>query len=255
MGSSFEFSSGAHRASFPDGIQLFSCCRLGPMASTPPQQSTWHFVVPIFAAATVCIAPALVLLTLTPLATGDNMKREARWLVERPLCLVSVLILILSCVLLLSNHSVSSTYLFGVYGALLAVANLVAERMRRKRAWPLLLIWHFFNLLNLLGGASSALQPYEAGSGGRGLLSTILTISAAELGGSCDRSEVDWCNDGWITCQILAAFAFVIAHIIAFFIIGTRTLHYYGGDEGSDGPTCRESAASHANGGRVEGPF
>eukprot|EP00913_Durusdinium_trenchii_P002263 g2089.t1 len=56
------------------------------------------------------------------------------------------------------------------------------------------------NLRNLLGASLSILQPYRAAP--QGLLPTIFQISGTS-GGSCAYLEVDWCEDSWITFQMI----------------------------------------------------
>mmetsp|Transcript_51117 Transcript_51117/g.95758 ORF Transcript_51117/g.95758 Transcript_51117/m.95758 type:complete len:222 (+) Transcript_51117:22-687(+) len=180
------------------------------------QQSTLHFVLPSVAVLGTCLAPA-VLLALVK-RPGAAMGDEARSAAARPLSLVSLLIILLCCIFLLSNYSASSAYLFGVYSLILALANLLADKLGRLKVWPFLAVWHFFNLLNLLGGGASLFQPYR--SGPQGLIPSIFQISGS-LGGECPTGayKVDWCDDAWITFQLIMAFVFIVVHIGAFFIV------------------------------------
>lgn len=194
------------------------------------QQATLHFIVPIFAVLLACNVPCMVLLPLR--AQDSRIADEARETLRKPLSAMSLGMILLSPFFLLSNYSRNSLYLFGVYSVLLAGTNLLADKLRRPRAWPVLLIWHIINLLNLLGGSASFLQIYNAGNGG--LISTAFHISG-ERGESCGPSleRVDWCDDAWITAQILAAYVYIVLHIVALFVVGVRVVKLYGGDEAS----------------------
>mmetsp|Transcript_35690 Transcript_35690/g.64716 ORF Transcript_35690/g.64716 Transcript_35690/m.64716 type:complete len:228 (-) Transcript_35690:151-834(-) len=209
------------------------------MASTESaQQSALHFVVPTFAVVLTCAAPILVLLPLK--SPRARLADEARAAVRRPISLLSFVVIGLSPVFLLSNYSKSGLYLYAVYSVLLASANLLVERLGRRRAWPFLLIWHFFNLLNLLGASASFLQPYKVG--GDGIILTVFTVSST-IGDPCPSNsfQEDWCDDGWLTFQMLIAFGYVIIHIALFFLVAARTLTLYGGLE--EAPEVQESLA------------
>eukprot|EP00931_Biecheleriopsis_adriatica_P087686 TRINITY_DN62118_c0_g1_i1.p1 TRINITY_DN62118_c0_g1~~TRINITY_DN62118_c0_g1_i1.p1 ORF type:complete len:214 (+),score=31.52 TRINITY_DN62118_c0_g1_i1:70-711(+) len=199
------------------------------MANASPQQSTFYFAVPVFAAVLACAAPVLVLLPLK--SAGAKFRDEALLAVRRPISLSSLVILWLSWVFLLSNWSESKLYLYAVYSVLLACANLIVERVARRRAWPVLLLWQFFNLLNLIGAGTSFIQPYRSGTGYDGMIPAAFAVSGS-TGNSCStsKSDVDWCNDGWITFQIIVAFPYVITHIVVFFLVGTRTMELFGGE-------------------------
>eukprot|EP00434_Breviolum_minutum_P031027 symbB.v1.2.027444.t1/scaffold2818.1/size74726/3 len=156
------------------------------------------------------------------LGHGPSLKESWQIAIRSPLSLISLLIVLLSPVFLLSNYSVSSLYLYAVYCVILACAILLADKTgQRRRVWMALGIWQLFNLLNLLGGTLSLLQPYRASM--QGLLPTIFQISGS-TGGSCENLEVDWCEDSWITFQMICAFVYILLHICAFFIVACRAL-------------------------------
>ncbi|CAL1137678.1 unnamed protein product [Cladocopium goreaui] len=187
-----------------------------------PQQSAWLYALPSLTVITACLAPVL-LFALRSLSASQPTARESWQLALRsPLSIVSLTIILLSPIFLLSNYSVSSLYLFAVYCVVLACANLLADKVgQRRRVWIALAVWHLFNLLNLLGGNLSLLQPYRTAQ--QGLLPTIFQISGT-AGGSCEYYRVDWCEDSWITFQMIVAFAYIILHVVAFFIVGLRAV-------------------------------
>eukprot|EP00930_Biecheleria_cincta_P057729 TRINITY_DN43610_c0_g1_i1.p1 TRINITY_DN43610_c0_g1~~TRINITY_DN43610_c0_g1_i1.p1 ORF type:complete len:222 (+),score=19.56 TRINITY_DN43610_c0_g1_i1:49-714(+) len=198
------------------------------------QQSALHLILPLFAVLFACNVPCMVLL---PLRTqGSRIADEARNTLLKPLSVISLLVILLSPFFLLSDYSHNSLYTFAVYSLLLAAANLLADKLRRPRAWPVLLIWHFFNLLYLLTGSASLFPIFSAGDGG--LISAAFHVSGPS-GESCSSGwkRVDWCNDVWITAQILAAYVYVAVHCIAFFVVGVRVVKFCGGDE--NGVTSR----------------
>ncbi|OLP80666.1 hypothetical protein AK812_SmicGene38892 [Symbiodinium microadriaticum] len=206
------------------------------MSTSSSQQSTLHFVLPSVAVLGTCLAPAI--LVAVARRPGSPLGEEARNTVAKPLSLLSLLIILLCCVFLLSNYSVSNLYLFAVYSLLLALANLLADRLVRQKVWPFLAVWHFFNLLNLFGGGVSLLQPYRSGT--EGLIPTIFKISG-QFGGECPTGtfKVDWCDDAWIAFQMIVAFIFVALHIAAFFIVLYRCVPMAG-----PSPAREEAAAS-----------
>eukprot|EP00933_Yihiella_yeosuensis_P038443 TRINITY_DN32376_c0_g1_i1.p1 TRINITY_DN32376_c0_g1~~TRINITY_DN32376_c0_g1_i1.p1 ORF type:complete len:228 (-),score=23.97 TRINITY_DN32376_c0_g1_i1:424-1107(-) len=198
------------------------------------QQATLHFVIPVLAVLLTCGAPFLLIQSLR--SASSTFKDELRNTLRRPLSLISVAVLFLSPTFLLSNYTQSGLARYGVYCIVLALANIVVDRLGRRSAWPLLLLWHFFNLLNLVGGASSILQPYSTGNGG--IIQEAFRISGT-AGAACptaDYLQVDWCSDGWITVQIIVAFLFVAIHLAAFLLLAARTIHFFGGED--DGPGC-----------------
>ncbi|CAE7714476.1 unnamed protein product [Symbiodinium pilosum] len=133
------------------------------------------------------------------------------------------------------RKSTSNLYLFAVYSLLLALVNVLADKLARLKVWPLLALWHFFNLLNLLGGSASLLQPYRSAT--EGLISTIFQISG-QFGGECPQGsyKVDWCDDAWISFQMIAAFIFLVLHIAAFFIVVFRCAPLLGSPPSQEEP-------------------
>lgn len=103
-----------------------------------------------------------------------------------------------------------------------------------------------FNLLNLLGASLSILQPYRAAP--QGLLPTIFQISGTS-GGSCAYLEVDWCEDSWITFQMITAFAYILLHVISFFIVAVRAM------EEPFAHSFRESSEAEVSGSPGRVPF
>jgi len=147
----------------------------------------------------------------------------------RRLSLIALVITWLSPVFLISNYTQIALAQYAVYSMLLSQATIMADRMAKRRALPPLLVWHSVNLLNLIGGAfSSLIQIYSTSNAG--LIMTIYNISP---GGDCpdDDAAVNYCSDGWIAVQLFVGFLYLVLHMLAFFIVGMRVVHSYGGED------------------------
>jgi len=189
------------------------------------QQDVLQYVLPLFA---VIMALAAPFITFKALGRGTVIE-ELKAASGRRLSLISLVITLLSPVFLISNYTQIALAQYAVYSMLLSQATIMADRMAKRRALPPLLVWHSVNLLNLIGGAfSSLIQIYSTSNAG--LIMTIYNISP---GGDCpdDDAAVNYCSDGWIAVQLLAGFLYLVLHMFAFFIVGMRVVHSYGGED------------------------
>lgn len=201
------------------------------MAGEDTQQNVLHFVLPVLAVITTLAAPFI---TFGALGRGPVIE-ELKAAAGRRFSLISLGITLLSPVFLISSYDQTALVQYVVYSMLLSQANLMADRMGKRRLLPPLLVWHSVNLLNLIGGNfSNLLQIYSTGNGG--LIMTIFGISQKVGGGCPDGSPfrgavVDYCSNGWIAVQLLAGFLYVFLHILAFFIVALRIAKLYGGED------------------------
>mmetsp|Transcript_87524 Transcript_87524/g.245837 ORF Transcript_87524/g.245837 Transcript_87524/m.245837 type:complete len:219 (+) Transcript_87524:77-733(+) len=198
------------------------------MGDNSAQQSVLWFVLPVLATILTWGTPALVLFFLGEL----SLKEEARTASRSWLSLLSFVILLVSPVFLMSNYAASSLYLYGVYGAFLAAANLVADRSGKRRVWPALWVWHTLNLLSLLGGRDVFVSMTQ-GVGPAGIIMTAFSVSGS-TGKHC--GDVAWCSDAWVAIQMLASFVYIVLHVATFFVVTSRLVFFYGGE--TDGPGC-----------------
>mmetsp|Transcript_44767 Transcript_44767/g.113337 ORF Transcript_44767/g.113337 Transcript_44767/m.113337 type:complete len:237 (-) Transcript_44767:136-846(-) len=198
-------------------------------AILPAQQAVVLYVLPIITVFVTCASPAMALAFLVG---ASQVGQELKNVVQRRFSLLSLFIVGLSPFFLLSNYLASNLYLYGIYGAMLATANLLADRLAKCRIWPVLAIWHALNLLTLIGGNLGPILPYTINT--NGIVGECLRVSA-RYGDMCPRGDaaINWCDNVWVSVQLLVAFAYVLLHIIAFFLVVTRVVHHYGG--GSDG--------------------
>jgi hypothetical protein len=170
-------------------------------------------------------------ITFAALGRGPLIE-ELKAATGRRLSLISLVITLLSPIFIISNYAQTALLQYAVYSTLLSQATIMADRMGKRRTLPPLLVWHSVNLLNLIGGNfSSLLQIYSIGNGG--LITTIYSISPF---GDCPTAETSgytqkYCSDVWIAVQLLAGFLYLVLHILAFFIIGMRVVHSYGGED------------------------
>lgn len=195
------------------------------------QQSVILYVLPTLAVLTICATPPVALGSLVRLSHAGQELRNAT---KRRFSLLSLVINYLSIVFLLSNYMLSSLYLYGIYGAILATANLIADRVAKMRVWGVLLVWHALNLLTLIGGTLGPIVPYSINA--RGIIGECLSISSrGGFGNSCPEGAlaVSWCNNAWISIQLIVAFIYVLLHVAGFFFVCARVVHHFGG--GSDG--------------------
>merc|ERR1711920_759879 len=159
----------------------------------------------------------------------ESVIQELKAASGRRLSLISLAITLLSPMFLISNYTQMALAQYAVYSMLLSQANLLIDRMAKRRALPPLLVWHSVNLLNLIGGAfSSLIQIYSTSNAG--LIMAIYNISP---GGDCpdDGAAVNYCSDGWIAVQLLTGFFYLVLHILAFFVVVMRVVHSYGGED------------------------
>jgi hypothetical protein len=192
------------------------------------QQDVLHYALPTLAAIMTLAAPFI---TFAALGRGPLIE-ELKAATGRRLSLISLVITLLSPIFIISNYAQTALLQYAVYSTLLSQATIMADRMGKRRTLPPLLVWHSVNLLNLIGGNfSSLLQIYSTGNGG--LITTIYSISPF---GDCPTAETSgytqkYCSDVWIAVQLLAGFLYLVLHILAFFIIGMRVVHSYGGED------------------------
>ncbi|CAK0839424.1 unnamed protein product [Prorocentrum cordatum] len=177
-------------------------------------------------AAAVVMTLAAPFITFAALGRGPVLQ-ELRAATGRWLSLISLVITLLSPMFFISNYYQTTLLQYGVYSVLLSQATIMADRMGKRRALPPLLVWHSINLLNLIGGGNSLLLFYGLGPGG---LIRIFIISPY---GDCPDGDeaVSYCSDNWIAAQLLAGFLYLVLHILAFFIVGMRVAHSYGGED------------------------
>lgn len=218
--------------------------------SSSAQADTLIFIVPVLTSLAVVLSPVLVFASLTDgtLGRGFSVLLQITWVRPQRLSQLSVAIILLSPCLLLSHYIRSTLYLFALYSVLLALANLAADWLARKRSWLIMSFWHAMNLLNLLGGGfSSIFQLYYINNDG--IVKTAahgpFTANSA-TGYDCnmpaDVEQITWCSNAWVTFQIAASFGYVILHVCTFGIVVFRALMQYGGE------VLEDSTQAHANG-------
>jgi len=184
----------------------------------PAQQATLLYVVPIFVVLVTCSSPFIV---LKMIGTG-TLRDELEAATTRKLTLMSFGILALSLPLFLSNYAASNLYLYVAYGVMLCIANILVERIGKPKVLPFLLVWHAFNLLNLLGGNFGFLQIYSTGNAG--IIIAAFRIAGMERS-SCPRDfTVAWCNDVWIALQVVISFFYLLFHIVAFLFLAVQVM-------------------------------
>lgn len=190
------------------------------MVDLTSEQTVLHVVLPILAVLVTLASPFFAYYEIRKGAVLDEMKAG----LQRRLSFFALVIIFLSPVFLISNWE-GSLYLFAVYSVLLALANLTADRIAKVRLLPWLLGWNTVNLLNLIGGALSIFQIYNSGSGSfTGIIGTVRSLS------TCDQKK-DYCDNTWISVQLVFAFFYVLLHVLAWFVVFSRTLNHYGGEE------------------------
>ncbi|CAK0866817.1 unnamed protein product [Prorocentrum cordatum] len=201
------------------------------MAEEDTQQNVLHFVLPVLAVIVTLAAPFI---TVSALGRGPVIE-ELKAAAGRRLSLLSLGITLLSPVFFISGYDQTALFQYSTYSMLLSQANIIADRLGKRRLLPPLLAWHCVNLLNLIGGNfSSLLQIYSTGSAG--LIMTVFGISQRAGGDCADGSPlhgatVDYCSDGWIAVQLLAGFLYVLLHVLAFFTVALRAVGLYGGED------------------------
>lgn len=193
------------------------------------QDATFHFVLPAFAVLATCFAPCITVFCIATTPLVSELVAAFR----RRLSVVSIVIIYLSCVFFLSNWSASNMYAMAAYSVLLAMANIIADKLGRKRVWIGLAVWHAVNLLNLMGFAANVLfiPSYNVGSG---LLGQIRNV-----GSNCKPAfgtTPDWCNNVYVAVQLIVAFLYILLQMLSFLLVVMRVVEHYGGDE--TGPGC-----------------
>lgn len=203
----------------------------------PPQKVVLEYVLPTMAVVCAVAAPCL---TFGFLVGAARLGQELTSAVVKPLSFLSFLVIALSIAFLLSNYLVNMTMLlYAVYSVLLAVANLIADRLAKKRVWPVLWLWHAVNLINLLGGTAGLLVPYAVNRNNDGVIAAALRASplASQDRLGCPEAPLEgvvWCDNGWVAIQTIIAFLYVVVHALAFLVVTVRVASHYGGD--STGP-------------------
>mmetsp|Transcript_52656 Transcript_52656/g.171192 ORF Transcript_52656/g.171192 Transcript_52656/m.171192 type:complete len:185 (-) Transcript_52656:415-969(-) len=169
----------------------------------PAQQAVVLYVLPILTVLVTCASPAMALAFLV---RASHVGQELHNAVQRRFSLLSLFIVGLSPFFLLSNYLASNLYLYGIYGAMLATANLLADRLAKCRIWPGLAIWHALNLLTLIGGNLGPILPYTIST--NGIVGECLRVSA-RYGDMCPRGDaaITWCDNVWVVSGTTVAWS------------------------------------------------
>eukprot|EP00927_Polykrikos_kofoidii_P056622 TRINITY_DN50721_c0_g1_i1.p1 TRINITY_DN50721_c0_g1~~TRINITY_DN50721_c0_g1_i1.p1 ORF type:complete len:243 (+),score=28.26 TRINITY_DN50721_c0_g1_i1:59-787(+) len=182
--------------------------------------AVYYYLVPIAASVSVCASPLFVFKAVQsylPHSPAPSLSGEVESAFRKPLSGVTLFVVILSPVFLLSNFA-SQLYLYAVYSSLLAVATLALDKVGHKKFWPVLWVWHVFNLINVLGGHPWVIMPYSTTEDG-----LIRAAGSASSKCSTPIGRDSWCAEWWLATQVIVAFVYTVLHIIAFGIVTIRS--------------------------------
>jgi hypothetical protein len=188
--------------------------------------TTMLYIVPIFATLIVLASPCLFMASLFAEKMTEAVNRLIRdaWAEPKRLTQLSLISLLMCPFFLLSNTIRSTLAMYGLFGALLANANICVDAFAKRRGWLVLLVWHALNLLQMMGGSFAWLQFYGGG--------LLLVAQQGPLGADqkCGRTDIAWCSDGYITIQVLIALAYLVLHVCTFVVVSSRVIKEYGGE-------------------------
>jgi hypothetical protein len=201
------------------------------MAKDTPEDTTMLYIVPIFAVLFSLVSPCLSMAFLNPGKFADAVTLLIRncWGEPKRLTQLSMISIFLCPFFFLSNYNKSPLALYGLFGALLANANIFVDSFAKRRGWLILLVWQALNLLQMMGGQFSWLGWYLFDGKQVGLIPAARAGPGAGDAGCPKYSDTAWCSEAYITIQLLIAVGFLILHICMLAVVSARVIKEYGG--------------------------